>query len=210
MTEIHPSVYDIAPSVANTIYKRYRAYLEREDLVQECYSWAIARAAYLQEQLSEEDPDKRIHNERRIAWQMLRNAERFARKEKAAKSGYQTNDEIYYDTATFGQLLPYVISSVIDGTVLEQAQEMLRDGQPKGSSSPSEGGNLLVSLLDIKKAFEGLSSNDKDILVKRYHDNLTLAQIAEVLECAISTADRRCTNAMRRLQNSLGGDSPWR
>ena len=210
MTEIHPSIYDIAPSVANVLYKRYKAYLEREDLIQECYSWAVSRAAYVEEQLSEEDPDQRLHNERRVAWQMLRNTERFARKEKAAKSGYQTNDEIYYDTATFGQLLPFVISSVIDGTVLEQAQEMLRDGQPKGSSSPSEGGNLLVSLLDIKKAFENLSANDKDVLVKRYHENLTLAQIAQALECAVSTADRRCTNALRRLQNSLGGDSPWR
>ncbi len=58
----------------------------------------------------------------------------------------------YYESATLGQLLPFVIASVIDGTVLEQAQEMIRDGQPKGSSSPAEGGNLLANLINIKTA----------------------------------------------------------
>ena len=210
MNELHPSVYDLAVSVSNTIYKRYKAHVEREDLVQECYTWAVSRTQWLDEQMSEEDPEQRVHNERRVAWQMLRNVERYARKEKASKSGYQTTDEVYYDTATFGMLLPFVITSVVDGTVLEQAQDMIRDGQPKGSSSPSEGGNLLASLLDIKQAFLKLSTADRTVLIKRYHENLTLAQIAQALECAVSTADRRCSSALRRLQNNLGGESPWR
>ncbi len=92
---------------------------------------------------------------------MKRAGERYARKEKAAKSGYQTNDEVYYQSATLGQLLPFVIASVIDGTVLEQAQEMIRDGQPKGSSSPAEGGNLLANLIDIKKGFLKLDQEDQ-------------------------------------------------
>lgn len=210
MSELHPSVYDLAVSVSNTIYKRYKAHVERDDLVQECYTWAVSRTQWLDEQLSEENPEQRVHNERRVAWQMLRNVERYARKEKASKSGYQTTDEVYYDTATFGMLLPFVITSVVDGTVLEQAQDMIRDGQPKGSSSPSEGGNLLASLLDIKQAFLKLSAADRTVLIKRYHENLTLAQIAQALECAVSTADRRCSSALRRLQNNLGGESPWR
>jgi RNA polymerase sigma factor (sigma-70 family) len=210
MSDFHPSVYDLAASVSNTIYKRYKAHVEREDLVQECYSWATSRAEWLSQQLSEENPEQRVHNESRIAWQMLRNIERYARKEKASRSGYQTNDEVYYDTATFGQLLPFVITSIVDNTVLEQAHEMIRDGQPKGSSSPSEGGNLLASLLDIKQAFLKLETADRTVLIKRYHENLTLAQIAEELECAVSSADRRCNSALRRLQNNLGGQSPWR
>ena len=210
MSDFHPSVYDLASSVSYTIYKRYKAHVEREDLLQECYSWATSRTEWLNQQLSEENPEQRLHNESRVAWQMLRNIERYARKEKASKSGYQTNDEVYYDTATFGMLLPFVITSIVDNTVLEQAQEMIRDGQPKGSSSPSEGGNLLASLLDIKQAFLKLEAADRAVLVKRYHENLTLAQIAESLGCAVSSADRRCNSALRRLQNNLGGQSPWR
>jgi len=36
-----------------------------------------------------------------------------------------------------------------------------------------------------------------------------LQEIAQFLECAVSTADRRCTSALRRLQDLLGGDTPW-
>jgi DNA-directed RNA polymerase specialized sigma24 family protein len=141
---------------------------------------------------------------------MTRVAERYCRKEKATKSGYQLGDEAYYETATLGQLLPFVIASVLDGTVLEQAQEMIRDGQPKGSSSPAEGGNLLAMLLDIKKGFVGLGAEDQKILTLRYHENFTLEQIAQVLECGKSSADRRCNHALRELNNKLGGASPYR
>jgi RNA polymerase sigma factor (sigma-70 family) len=86
---------------------------------------------------------------------------------------------------------------------------MIRDGQPKGSSSPAEGGNLLAMLLDIKKCYQKLDEEDQRILVLRYHENLTLAQIGEVLECHHSTADRRCNHALRELNNKLGGPSPY-
>ena len=209
MTDLHPSIYDIAPSVANTVYKRFSKFVERDDLKQECLKWALTRAQWLNEQLSEENTEERRHNEQKIAWQMLRAAERYARKEKAQKSGYQVGDEAYYQGATTGQLLPFVIASVIDGTVLEQAQEMIRDGQPKGSSSPAEGGNLLAMLLDIKNAYLKLNQEDQHILVLRYHENLTLAQIGVVLECHFTTADRRCSHAMRNLNLLLGGPSPY-
>ena len=209
MNELHPSIYDIAPSVANTVYKQYKKFVERDDVKQECMHWAMSRVAYINEQLGEENVEKRRHNEQKIAWQMSRAAERYCRKEKATRSGYQLGDEAYYQTAMLGQLLPFVIASIIDGAVLEQAQEMIRDGQPKGSSSPAEGGNLLSMLIDIKKCYEQLEQEDQRILVLRYHENLTLVQIGEVLECHHSTADRRCNHALRELNNKLGGPSPY-
>ena len=210
MTELHPSVYDIVPSVAQSIHNRFKTFVERDDIKQECLKWALTRADYISEQLSEPDTKIRQHNETRIAWQMRRVAERYCRKEKAAKSGYNITDEAYYESATLAQLLPFVIASVLDGTVLEQAQEMIRDGQPKGSSSPSEGGNLLAVLVDIKKAYLKLDANSQQLLTLRYHENFTLAQIGGVLGCATSTAERRCLGAVRRLQDELGGVSPYR
>ncbi len=210
MTELHPIVYELAPSVAYAIHRRYKHWVEREDITQECIAWAVTRNAYITEQMSVEDPKQLEHNQSRIAWQMKRAVERYARKEKANKSGYQINDEVYYQTFTLGQLLPFVITSIIDGTVLEQMQEMINDGQPRGSSSPSEGGNLLASLIDIKKCYLKLDQKDQELLRMRHYDNATLQQIAAFLECAVSTADRRCTNALRRLQDELGGETPWR
>lgn len=210
VTELNPSIYDIVPSIAYSVSQRYGKFVERDDIKQECYNWALTRASYINDQLSEPDTDKRRHNEQKIAWQMLRVAERYARKEKASRSGYQTNDEVYYERATLAQLLPFVIASVIDGTVLEQAQEMVKDGQPRGSSSPAEGGNLLAILLDIKKGYVKLDADEQQLLTWRHHESLTLAQIAGLLECAVSTADRRCINALRALQKQLGGENPFR
>ena len=210
MSELNPILFDLVPSVARTIHRRFHNWVELEDIKQECFHWATTRVDYINDQLAEPDTAQRKHNEQRIAWQMRRVAERYARKEKAIKSGYQVADEAYYESATIAQLLPFVIASVIDGTVLEQAQEMLKDGQPRGSSSPSEGGNLLATLLDIKKSYLKLELQDQSILRMRYHENFKLAQIAQVLECAISTADRRCTTALRHLIDKLGGNSPFR
>jgi DNA-directed RNA polymerase specialized sigma24 family protein len=209
MTELHPVIYDLVPSVANTIYRRYNKHVEKDDIKQELMAWAMTRVEDHTTDLMEPIEDRRKHNEQRIAYQMRRVAERYARKEKAAKSGYNTTDEVYYESFTLGQLLPFVIASIIDGTVLEQVQQMIQDGQPKGRSSPSEGGNLLASLIDIKKGYLQLDVEDQTLLRFRYHENYTLQQLSEVLECAVSTADRRCEKSLRRLQDNLGGVSPW-
>jgi RNA polymerase sigma factor (sigma-70 family) len=209
MTETHPSASDIVFSVARTIFSRYRNFVEREDVVQECWSWYYSRAEHFNQLLSEENTVQRVINEKRMAWQMKRHAERYARREKATRSGYKLTDEAFYDTVIIAQLLPHVIASVVDNTVLEQAQNLINDGQPKKQSAPAEGGNLLATLIDIKKAYLKLDVMDKDILIKRYHENLTLQELATYLECATSTADRRCQNSLRRLQNNLGGESPY-
>ena len=209
MTETHPAAGDIVFSVARSIFSRYRNFVEREDVVQECWSWYYSRAEHFNQLLSEESTVQRVINEKLMAWQMKRHAERYARREKATRSGYKLTDEAFYDTVVIAQLLPHVIASVVDNTVLEQAQNLINDGQPKKQSAPAEGGNLLATLIDIKKAYLKLDVVDKDILIKRYHENLTLQELATYLECAVSTADRRCQNSLRRLQNNLGGESPY-
>ena len=207
--QLHPALDDLVPSVVTTIHRRFRAYTERGDLLQEAWAFVLTRADNFNQLLSDENEVQRKWNEKRVAWQIRRCLERYARKEKATKSGYHLNDEAYYDTVTISQLLPFVIKSVISDTALEQSQVLINDGTPRKPSAPAEGGNLLAMLVDIKKAYEKLEKQDQEILRLRYHDNLTLQLIAEYLECAISTADRRCTQALRKLQNNIGGDSPW-
>lgn len=209
MTSVHPSIYDIAPSVAKSVANRFGKWVERDDVYQECIIWAMKKSEWVHAELNEPDTEKRRHNESRLAWQMMRHAERYARKEKAARSGYQPGDEIFYQSATLAKLLPFVIASIIDGTVLEPAQEMILDGQPRGSSSPAEGGALLATLMDIKKKFVQLEAEDKQILTYRYHEQMTLEQIANALGCHRSSADRRCDHAMRALIDLLGGRSPY-
>jgi len=207
--EPNPILNDIVPSVVSLVHRRYRKYVDRADLTQEAYAWLMTRVVYFNGLLEEESESIRLANQRRIGWQMKRAVERYARKEKATRSGYQTNDESFYDVITIAQLLPYVIASVVNDTAIEQAQNLVNDGTPRKPSAPSEGGNLLATLIDIKKSYELLDEDEQKILRLRYHENYTLQQLSEVLECAISTADRRCGNALRKLLNFMGGESPY-
>jgi RNA polymerase sigma factor (sigma-70 family) len=209
VNEPHPILNDIVPSVVSLVHRRYRKYVDRADLTQEAYAWLMTRVVYFNGLLEEESESIRLANQRRIGWQMKRAIERYARKEKATRSGYQTNDESFYDVITIAQLLPYVIASVVNDTAIEQAQNLVNDGTPRKPSAPAEGGNLLATLIDIKKAYELLDEDEQKILRLRYHENYTLQQLSEVLECAISTADRRCGNALRKLLNFMGGESPY-
>jgi DNA-directed RNA polymerase specialized sigma24 family protein len=209
MTDLNPFIVDLVPSVARSIVNRFGKWVDKDDVKQECLIWAMSRTEWVNQQLNEPNTEQRKHNESKLAWQMMRHAERYARKEKAARSGYQPGDEAFYQSATLAKLLPFVIASILDGTVLEPAQEMVLDGQPRGSSSPAEGGALLSTLMDIKKQFVKLGAEDRQILTLRYHEQMTLAQIGAVLECHATTADRRCDHAMRELLNLLGGKSPW-
>jgi RNA polymerase sigma factor (sigma-70 family) len=207
--ELHPILADLVPAVANSIARRFKGWVERDDVKQELYLWVLGRQSQYLDQLNEENKDKREYNVSRLAFQMRRIAEKYARREKARKAGYQTTDEAFYDTATIAQLMPHILASVIEGTVLEQAQELINDGQPRKQSTPAEGGNLLAILIDVKRSYLKLNEDDKVLLRMRYYDNVTLQEIAQYLECATSTADRRCTSALRRLQDQLGGETPW-
>ena len=209
VSEIHPSIYDIVPSVVKVVAKRYRGFVEESDLRQECYVFAASKHHQFKDLLNEPDLEVRKQNERRIGWQIKRAAERYARKEKASKLGYQINDEAFYKGATIGQLLPFVIASVLTGKPLEQGQHLVDDGQPKKPSAPAESGNFLAVLIDIKRAYLLLPIEDRDLLERRYFHEHTLQQIAQFLECAVSTADRRVESSFNKLQDNLGGISPW-
>ncbi len=206
---LHPTLDELVPSVVYTIHRKYRQWTEKGDLTQEAWAFVLSRADQFNELLSDESEIQRKWNEKKIAWQIRRTLERYARKEKAMKSGYQVNDETYYDTVTIAQLLPFVIKSFVLDTALEQSQVLVNDGTPKKPSAPAEGGNLLAMLVDIKKGYEKLDKEEQDILRLRYYENHTLQQLAEYLECHFSTADRRCQSALRKLQNEIGGDSPY-
>lgn len=207
--KLNPALDDLVPSVVTTILRKYRAFVEKGDLTQEAWAFVLSRAETFNELLDVDNEIQLKWNSKKIAWQIRRTLERYARKEKAAKLGYQVNDEVYYDTVTIAQLLPFVIKSHINDTALEQSQILINDGTPRKPSAPAEGGNLLAMLVDIKKAFEKLEKEDQDVLTLRYHENQTLQHIAQYLECAVSTADRKCNQALRRLQGHMGGESPW-
>lgn len=207
--DLPEAVHDIIPSVVSVVFRRYKNYVDRDDLLQEAYAWAYPKTATITEWLMESDPEKLKQAERRLGWQIKRTLERYCRKEKAVKSGYQVADEAYYETYTIAQLLEFVLKAIETGMPFEQGQQMIDDGLPKRPSAPAESGNLIAMLIDIKKNYLLLDEKDRTLLRQRYLDEMTLAQMAQFHERSISTVDRWCENALRHLQDKLGGQSPW-
>ena len=58
-------VEDAVKAVALSVWKRYRNYIEREDIVQEAWTWVVYREVAVREAYEEPDPEIRKHNERR-------------------------------------------------------------------------------------------------------------------------------------------------
>lgn len=201
--------FDLVNSVAYVVARRFKHIIDRQDLEQEAYAWGLGKAESIGQMYELEDKEEIKVAERRLGWQMKRFLERYARREKALKSGYQTNDEVFYETYTIAQMLEVVIKAIEADIPFEQGVHMVDDGQPKKPSAPAESGNLLAMLIDIKKAYLALEQNERLILKQRYLDSFTLQQMAEFWECAISTADRRCERALSKLQDQLGGPTPW-
>jgi hypothetical protein len=209
-------VGELVKERANVVLKRYHKWVERDDLVQEGLAWCVARTQQVNDAFNEPDDEQRKHNLKRIGWQILRACERYARREKAHRSGYLTGDEYFYETSTIAQMMPHILRNIFDGVLLEQAQQLVDDGMPRRSSAPAEGRNLLAMLIDIKRGYEILEHQDRkeetnhcDYIKARYYDELKLQQIAEMFGCSVSTADRRCENALKALQRVIGGDNPW-
>jgi hypothetical protein len=80
--ELHPTLYELVPSVAYVISRKFKGWVDPQDIKQECFLWAIGRGQQFTDLLNEPEPNKREQNEKRIAYQMQRMAERFARKRR--------------------------------------------------------------------------------------------------------------------------------
>jgi hypothetical protein len=78
VTDPHPILADLVPSVVTVVHRRYRKYVDRADLTQEAYAWLMTRVSYFNALLNEEDETKRLINQKRIAFQMRRGIERYA------------------------------------------------------------------------------------------------------------------------------------
>jgi DNA-directed RNA polymerase specialized sigma24 family protein len=144
---------------------------------------------------------------RRLMARFRRHIEKYSRKEKSAKLGYSTGDEFFYDTITLASLLPVALQFESQGAVLI---DRVDDGTPRKPPVPSEGGNVLAMVIDIRSAFELLDEEQQLILTSRYGASpMILSDIATEMGYSDSTVDRKIQKALRKMIDHLGGPTPW-
>jgi len=200
---------DLINISSTTIYRRFIGYVEYKDLVQELNIYVLQRPK-LEEDLDQSytvSKDETKWIARKIMARFRRHIEKYSRKEKAAKVGYSTGDEFFYDTGTIASILPIALQFETQGVTLI---DKVDDGQPKRSPAPNEGGNLLAMAIDVKSAVELLDKDEQYIIDLRYGASpMTLSDIAKELGLSDSTVDRRVQKILRKIIDHLGGPTPW-
>lgn len=201
-------LHTLASPAASSVARQFKGYVETGDLIQEIHIYILTHPD-LETELTEaytNGKEETRWTARRIMARMRRHAERYARKEKATKLGYKPGDEFFYDNQMIANLMPAVLT--FDATS-ELIIEHVEDGQPKRPAAPSEGGNLLAMIVDIKRIYDRLPEDDQILLEQYYGKEMTYTQLAEAWNISKSTAERRVKDLLRFINRELGGQSPW-
>lgn len=185
----------IVSHVADEYHKKFNM-VDREDIRQSLYEWFVLHPLKLTEW--EAFSKKSTQN---LLYRSLRNqALDYCQFWKAKTLGYELSDVFFYDAAVVEAILP----AVLRGDVTEAPK--LNLGMPGKPSAPSEGGNLMAMMAEIKSAFIKLSDEDRNILYRKHADSMTYGAIAEELQLPSDDAARmRHKRAIKRLITRLGG-----
>lgn len=196
-------LFDITNTVAYSITRNYKGYAEVDDLRQELLEWCLRRQDKVKEWLDTEDRKEYNLGVRRLSKTLNRRADRYCRKEKAKKLGFSVHDEYFYTPGLIEQLLPYAFKGEVP------TKDPNAEFVSGGGGDPATGGGFLATMYDIRKAILTLTPAEYGILRMRYEDGLKLEKIAEYFDVSDSTINRRINNALKKIVNELGGDSPW-
>jgi RNA polymerase sigma factor (sigma-70 family) len=196
-------VFDVSRTVAYSISRNFKGYVEVDDLRQDLLEWCLRRQDKVREWLGVEDPKEYRLGIKRLSKTLNRRADKFCRKEKAKKLGYLPTDEYFYSIGLIEQLLPFAFKGEVP--TKDPAAEFVSNG----AGDPATGGGFLATMYDIRLAIGKLTPGEYGILRMRYEDGLKLEQIAEYFDVSDSTVDRRINAAIRKVIKELGGESPW-
>lgn len=198
----------LAAPAAASVARQFKGYVETGDLIQEIHVYILTHPKMEEELLQayENGKEDTRWTARRIMARMRRAAERYARKEKASTLGYRPGDEFFYDSQMIASLMPAVLT--FESTA-ELIVEHVEDGTPKRPSAPSEGGNMLAMIVDVKRIYDRLPEDDQMMLEQYYGKEMTFTQLAEAWSISKSTAERRVKDLIRHINRELGGPTPW-
>ena len=192
--------------VAKQLHSRYRGFVDLEDIRQQLWVWVLTHTAKLEEWTEEHHP-KAV--ERLVATSLRRYGERYCRKEKAAQSGYETDDEHFYSLAVIADMLTLHLDPE-----WSEPQGVELEGRTSGGRPPQEGWNLQAMVADVGKEFERLSLSDKELLRQVYETGDPRDNIAALAidwgDITWNAANHRVRRVLGRIRVALGGPDPWR
>ena len=198
--DIPEEVHHIVAVVSRNVHRRFRNWIDFEDIQQEAYLWCLSKPRKVTEYL-----DDGKQGEKKLTLSLRRHCEQQARKAKAAANGGHYSDEFFYEISQLSELLPLMFDRE---NWLEQPQDFGAD-KVSGTREPAEGGNWLTTMVDVSTAYEALTIEDRRLLRRYYWDEWTFKMIADAEQVEPHQARKAVYEALVHLLDELGGASPW-
>jgi hypothetical protein len=152
--DMEPYLHTIVEPTVADVHRRYGDDVDLDDLRQEAAVWWYGPGQqYVQQYVTEDDKHVRL---RRSIWRWCA---RYAQAQRAEHRGYSPADQQRYLPAQIVQLLPVALDpdGIPDGGGF-------REG-PKAKGNLAEGGDVLASLIDVRRGIAALDFDDQTFLV---------------------------------------------
>lgn len=129
--------------VVNRVYPKFSRFVDKNDLHQELYLYALDRGAKHIERWREKGEKHRIY----LA--LFGAARQYCEREKALQSGYDFDDIAWYSPEKLRDLIPLATDPNFDG-ITGEAEDANTEGSRQVAGR--EGGTLLAMIADIRTA----------------------------------------------------------
>ena len=174
--------------------------VELEDIKQSLYKWFLEHPNKLNEWEAIGEKDAK-----NLIYRCLRNdALDYCLEWKAKSVGYETSDVFFYESDIIEALLPSVLRGEFG------VSHKLNLVGPSKPPAPAEGGNMMVMMIEIDKAYRKLSTEDRTVLFYRYAESMDYNDIATEMKLGSEDAARmRHNRAIKKLIVRVGGFRPW-
>jgi len=189
----------IVVAVASEYHRKY-GMVELEDIKQSLYKWFLEHPNKLNEWESIGEKDAK-----NLIYRSLRNdAFDYCLEWKAKSTGYETSDVFFYEADIIEALLPSVLRGEFG------VSHKLNLIGPTKPPAPAEGGNMMVMMIEIDKAYRKLNTEDRTVLFYRYAESMDYGDIATEMDLGSEDAARmRHNRAVKKLITRIGGFRPW-
>jgi DNA-directed RNA polymerase specialized sigma24 family protein len=189
----------IVVAVASEYHRKYDM-VELEDIKQSLYKWFLEHPNKLNEWEAIGEKDAK-----NLIYRCLRNdALDYCLEWKAKSVGYETSDVFFYESDIIEALLPSVLRGEFG------VSHKLNLVGPTKPPAPAEGGNMMVMMIEIDKAYRKLSTEDRTVLFYRYAESMDYGDIATEMNLGSEDAARmRHNRAIKKLITRIGGFRPW-
>jgi DNA-directed RNA polymerase specialized sigma24 family protein len=189
----------IVIAVASEYHRKYDM-VELEDIKQSLYKWFLEHPNKLNEWETIGEKDAK-----NLIYRCLRNdALDYCLEWKAKSIGYETSDAFFYESDIVEALLPSVLRGEFG------VSHKLNLVGPSKPPAPAEGGNMMVMMIEIDKAYRKLSTEDRTVLFYRYAESMDYGDVATEMNLGSEDAARmRHNRAVKKLITRIGGFRPW-